>query len=110
MYDYRIEGRWSKLDTLLLDDPVQHLDDLDAIAFLDCLRATALGKFGKRKQLIVSTCDQNLYLLMLRKFNLLRVENLTFTGISLLDKGIEGPEVHYDVGGPEYLSSAAKTG
>lgn len=105
-----IEGRWSKLDTLLLDDPVQHLDDLDAIAFLDCLRATALGKFGKRKQLIVSTCDQNLYLLMLRKFNLLRVENLTFTGISLLDKGIEGPEVHYDVGGPEYLSSAAKTG
>ena len=105
-----VEGRWSKLDTLLLDDPVQHLDDLDAIAFLDCLRATALGKFGKRKQLIVSTCDQNLYFLMLRKFNLLRAENLTFTGISLLDKGIEGPEVHYDVGGPEYLSSAAQTG
>ena len=47
---------------------------------------------------------------MLRKFNLLRAENLTFTGISLLDKGIEGPEVHYDVGGPEYLSSAAQTG
>ena len=105
------DARWSKLDTLLLDDPVQNLDDLDAVAFLDWLRAVARGKTcDRKKQIIVSTCDQNLYLLMLHKFNSLQAEGLRFTGISLLDKGLEGPEIHYDIGGPEYLSSAAKTG
>jgi len=61
---FAMDQNWSKLDTILLDDPVQHLDDLDAVAFLDNLRATALGKFGHRKQIVVSTCDKNLYLLM----------------------------------------------
>ena len=92
---------WSKLETILLDDPVQHLDDLDAVAFLDSLRAMALGGFGPKKQIIVSTCDKNLYLLMIRKFSLLEADGLHFTGISLLDKGFGGPEIIYDVGGPQ---------
>lgn len=92
--------RWSRLETILLDDPVQHLDDLDAVAFLDNLRAAALGRYGQRKQIIVSTCDQNLYLLILRKFHLTRSEGLTFRGISLLENGVHAPEVVYDVGGP----------
>lgn len=92
---------WSKLETILLDDPVQHLDDLDAVAFLDNLRTMALGGFGPKKQIIVSTCDKNLYLLMIRKFSLLEADGLHFTGISLLDKGSGGPEIIYDVGGPQ---------
>lgn len=98
---FATDQNWSKLDTILLDDPVQHLDDLDAVAFLDNLRATALGKFGPRKQIVVSTCDKNLYLLMIRKFSLLEADGLHFTGISLLDKGFGGPEIIYDVGGPQ---------
>jgi len=93
--------QWSRLDTILLDDPVQHLDDLDAVAFLDNLRSAALGKFCPKKQIIVSTCDQNLYLLMLRKFSLLESEGLHFMGISLLDNGKKGAEIHYDIGGSE---------
>ena len=92
---------WSKLETILLDDPVQHLDDLDAVAFLDNLRTMALGGFGPQKQIVVSTCDKNLYLLMIRKFRLLRENGLKFTGISMIDKGPMGPEIIYDVGGPE---------
>jgi exonuclease SbcC len=92
---------WSKLETILLDDPVQHLDDLDAVAFLDNLRTMALGGFGPKKQIIVSTCDKNLYLLMIRKFRLLEANGLQFTGISMIDKGSGGPEIIYDVGGPE---------
>ena len=92
--------RWSQLNTVLLDDPVQHLDDLDAVAFLDNLRALALGRFVPKKQVIVSTCDKNMYLLMIRKFLLLKEAGLSFTGISLLDKGTDGPEIIYDVGGP----------
>jgi len=92
--------RWAKLETILLDDPVQHLDDLDAVAFLDTLRSVALGGLGPRKQVLLSTCNQNLYLLMIRKFGVLESEGLRFTAISLLEKGEAGPEVHYDIGGP----------
>ncbi|MFH1976210.1 MAG: hypothetical protein ABIJ52_11720 [Pseudomonadota bacterium] len=98
---FAMDQNWSKLETILLDDPVQHLDDLDAVAFLDTLRAMALGKFGPRKQIVVSTCDKNLYLLMIRKFGLLEADGLQFTGISLLDRGFVGPEIIYDVGGPQ---------
>ena len=55
---------WSNVDSLLLDDPVQHLDDLDALSFLDTVRAVALGRFGQKRQIILSTCDRNLYGLM----------------------------------------------
>jgi len=92
---------WSKLETILLDDPVQHLDDLDAVAFLDNLRAMALGGFGPKKQIIVTTCDKNLYLLMIRKFRLLEKNGLQFTAISMIDKGSSGPEIIYDIGGLE---------
>lgn len=101
--------RWAKLETILLDDPVQHLDDLDAVAFLDTLRSVALGGLGPRKQVVVSTCDQNLYLLMIRKFGMLESMGLRFTGISLLDRGESGPEIIYDIGGPSgrtYLREA----
>jgi len=91
--------RWSKLQTLLVDDPVQHLDDLDAVAFLDELRATALGRFRPKRQIILSTCDQNLYLLMIRKFDLLKSAGFRFMGISLIDNGPGGPVIHYDIGG-----------
>lgn len=89
------QQNWSKLNTILLDDPVQHLDDLDAVAFLDNLRSMALGNLGPKKQIIISTCDKNLYLLMIKKFNL---PGLRFIGISLTDKGSAAPKIHYDVG------------
>jgi len=90
--------RWSNLETILLDDPVQHLDDLDAVAFLDTLRALALGRFGKRRQVIVSTCDQTLYLLMCKKLRMLEPMGLRFSGISLVGGGVDGPGVSYDFG------------
>lgn len=96
--------QWSRLQTILLDDPVQHLDDLDAVAFLDNLRAVVLQR---RKQVFVSTCDQNLYLLMIRKFRVIGKEGIRFRGISLLDNGSNAPEVVYDVGGPVVKAAVA---
>jgi exonuclease SbcC len=95
---------WSRLQTIFLDDPVQHLDDLDAVSFLDNLRAVALQQ---RKQVIVSTCDQNLYLLMIRKFRVTGKEGLRFRGISLLENGGNSPDVIYDVGGPSPRAAVA---
>ena len=100
-----------KLETLLLDDPVQHLDDLDAVAFLDCLRSVSLGNMGRRRQIIISTCDKELYLLMIRKFlPVVESGDISFTALSLLDGGVEGPELHYDVGGPEKAWVWSKVG
>lgn len=93
--------RWSRVDTLLLDDPVQLLDDLDAVAFIDNLRAIAIGTGQPRRQIILSTCDRNFYLLMIRKFRLFKPNDLHFTAISLTDRGADGPSVHYDIGGPQ---------
>jgi hypothetical protein len=102
--------RWARLDTILLDDPVQHLDDLDAVAFLDILRSVALGGLGPKKQVVVSTCDRNLYLLMLRKFGMIESMGLKFTGISLVDRGEAGPEVIYDIGGESGRTFLRKAG
>jgi hypothetical protein len=66
-----------------------------------------MGRFGTRKQVVVSTCDRNLYLLMLRKFRALQDHGLSCTGISLVDRGRLGPEVVYDTGGPERVSASA---
>jgi DNA repair exonuclease SbcCD ATPase subunit len=102
--------KWSRLEAILLDDPVQQLDDLDAVAFLDSLRSAALGRHGARKQIIVSTCDQNLYLLMIRKFRLIQADGLRFRGISLLDRGTNAPDVVYDIGGPDSAAPLAYGG
>lgn len=88
---------WSKLNTILFDDPVQHLDDLDALALLDNIRNAALGKYGEKKQVVISTCDQNLYLLMIKKFKLLANSGVSFKAISLNENGVEGPDIIYDV-------------
>jgi exonuclease SbcC len=91
---------WSRLRVLLMDDPIQHLDDLDAVAFLDTLRAVALGRFGGRRQIIVSTCDKTMYRLMIQKFQLIEKSGARFTAISLVEGGLSGPTVEYDFGRP----------
>ena len=85
--------RWSRLETLLLDDPVQHLDDLDAVALLDTLRAVSLGRFGRRRQIVISTCDHNLFQLIVQKFQPLRAVGATFSAVTLVERGSEGPMI-----------------
>ena len=99
--------RWARLQSLLLDDPIQHLDDLDAVAFLDTLRAVALGRLGERRQIIMSTCDRNLFRLMVQKFEPLRSVGTTFSAVTLVERGSEGPEIRpYR---PKALESPART-
>ena len=85
--------RWSRLETLLLDDPVQHLDDLDAVAFIDTLRAVSLGRFGRRRQIVISTCDHNLFQLIVQKFQPLQAVDTTFSAVTLIERGSEGPMI-----------------
>ena len=50
---------------LLVDDPVAHVDDLNALSFLDYLRDVALGQ---NKQIFFATADVKLAALFQRKF------------------------------------------
>jgi exonuclease SbcC len=100
---------WSWLDTILLDDPVQHLDDLDCIALLDGLRNVA--RQSRSKQLIISTCDRSLYHHMIRKFSMGSAPaNSTLLAIRLEEDLSNGVRLQYEVdsrrGGPH---SAAVT-
>jgi ABC-type lipoprotein export system ATPase subunit len=79
----------------LLDDPVQHLDNIDAVALLDGLRefARITGK-----QIIISTCDYYLYKLMIQKFaKKWRGSAKTLIAMRLEDDATSGIRVRYDV-------------
>lgn len=56
---------------LLIDDPVAHIDDLNALSFLDYLRDLAVST---RKQIFFATADARLAALFQRKFEFLGPE------------------------------------
>lgn len=56
---------------LLIDDPVAHIDDLNALSFVDYLRDLAVST---RKQIFFATADAKLAALFQRKFEFLGAE------------------------------------
>ncbi len=63
---------WSGFKTILLDDPVQHFDDLNVYAFADLIRSwLASSAPEERPQIIISTCDDRLLRTLLKKFEVL---------------------------------------
>ena len=83
---------WSSLRTIILDDPVQHMDDLNSYALLDLLRSLAERDW----QVIVTTANIELYKLMLVKFSVLNREGPGFKGYRLRGITNEGPELIED--------------
>lgn len=80
----------SNLKTILLDDPIQNMDDLNVISFIDILRnCLSINKTEtNNKQIIISTHDQDFYKIMIKKFRF--VKNKSFEFISYSN---QGPEV-----------------
>lgn len=58
--------QYSPIDTIFIDDPVGHFDDINILAFVDLLR-TMIEK--KKKQIIISTHDEVVYKLLRRKLS-----------------------------------------
>jgi DNA repair exonuclease SbcCD ATPase subunit len=56
---------WSKLKVLLLDEPVQNMDDVNFVRFLDLVR-----RLAETHQVVVSTADKNIGELLERKLRL----------------------------------------
>ncbi len=53
---------WSTLDSIFMDDPIQNMDDLNILSYIDLIR-----KICKDKQIVISTHDDNIYRLIRRK-------------------------------------------
>lgn len=63
----RLTQTWSGFAPILMDDPVTHFDDLNAFGFVELIRGLISTSPGKR-QFFISTCEDRLFELMLKKF------------------------------------------
>lgn len=55
-----------ELDTIFMDDPIQYLDSINVLSFIDLLR-TIITK--EKRQLVISTHDKNFYQLLQKKLD-----------------------------------------
>lgn len=67
-----IEQKWTSLEFLCMDDPIQSMDDLNMIAFIDLLRAMAF-RDGLMKQFFVSTHNSIFYEMIKKKFRMFNI-------------------------------------
>jgi len=87
--------QWSKLGTLVIDDPLQSMDDLNAYALLDLIHGLITNV---DRQIIVTTSNRDFYDLAVQRFAGLNGENRSlFRAIRLEGVSPEGPEVVTDV-------------
>lgn len=77
---------WSSFTPILLDDPVQHFDDLNAYSFIDLIR-TLVTEPGAEHQFIISTCEPRLFRLMRQKFRKMNSRVMFYVFESIGDNG-----------------------
>lgn len=80
---------WSSFTPILLDDPVEHFDDLNAYSLLDLIRGLIM-KPGTGHQFIISTCEDRLFRLMRQKFSKLNGKVIFYVFESI---GENGPKI-----------------
>ncbi|MCF8076494.1 MAG: hypothetical protein K9L23_22195 [Desulfotignum sp.] len=86
----RLTQTWSGFAPILMDDPVTHFDDLNAFGFVELIRGLVSTAPGRR-QFFISTCEQRLFDLMLKKFSRLKGGAKFYRFESI---GRDGPVVH----------------
>ena len=74
-----ISQTWSNFSTILLDDPVQHFDDLNCHNFSDLIRNLIEDK-EKKCQFIISTCDELFFNILRSKLPKDKVISYKFDG------------------------------
>jgi energy-coupling factor transporter ATP-binding protein EcfA2 len=61
-----LRQRWSGFNTIIIDDPVQQMDEMNVCAFLDLIRG-----LSSQRQFIIFTCSKDFYLLAMDKLDCL---------------------------------------
>ena len=79
-----MQQQCTRLATILMDDPIQSMDDINILSFIDILRScsderhTDAEQLG-HKQIILSTHDDKIHRLMMNKFRFLSAKSITLT-------------------------------
>jgi hypothetical protein len=90
---------WSGLRLICIDDPIQQMDDLNTVAFLDVLHAIV----QRQRQVVVTTANKEFYQLMLRRYAYLNQHQTRFRAFRLRTVNLEtGPDMAED--SPRFLS------
>lgn len=71
--------KWSPLKLIAIDDPIQSMDEINVVSFIDLIRVF-VKKFDK--QIIISTHDYTFYQMILRKFRFQDVAVIEYEGYS----------------------------
>jgi len=80
---------WSSFAPILLDDPVEHFDDLNAYSLLELIRGLIMDP-KLQCQLIISTCEERLFRLMRQKFSRMDRKAIFYVFESI---GKDGPKI-----------------
>ncbi|WP_226530839.1 AAA family ATPase [Metabacillus niabensis] len=80
-----LSQEYSSIKQLFLDDPIQSMDDVNILAFIDVLRAI-LDSNSKHKKIILSTHDDNF-----AKLLSIKMRNRSFVEYKFSSYGNEGP-------------------
>lgn len=82
-----IKQNCTNLDLILLDDPVQNMDDMNVLSFIDVLRS-CIDQKVLDKQIIISTHDERVSNLFIKKFRFFNTKIYKF-----IEYTSEGPKV-----------------
>lgn len=78
-----LNQKWSSLQLIGMDDPIQSMDEINVISFIDLLR---LFVEKHQKQIIISTHNRSFYNLMLKKFRYYDLATIEYSTY-----GVQGP-------------------
>jgi len=67
-----IKQKWTSLNVICMDDPIQSMDDLNIISFIDLMRVL-VSQDGLNKQFIISTHNSNFYDMLRKKFRMIDI-------------------------------------
>lgn len=86
---FALQQNWSKLDHIFIDDPIQNMDDINVVAFIDIIRSlfNEDSKF-KDKTIVLTTHDEDFR-------NLLRMKcrNIKIREYELVSYDQNGPKI-----------------
>ncbi|MGV6938652.1 AAA family ATPase [Paenibacillus sp. CMM36] len=74
-----VHQRWSRLQLMGMDDPIQSMDEINVLSLIDLIRLF-MEKYNK--QFIISTHDFNFYQMMLRKYRNQEIAVIEYEGYS----------------------------
>ncbi|KXY33944.1 hypothetical protein AT269_15065 [Bacillus cereus] len=96
-----LKQKWSPLQLIGMDDPIQSMDEVNVISFIDLMR---LFVDKHKKQIIISTHDQSFYKLILKKFRYYNLATIEYEAygdkgptLNIVNEGLRNDKVQLEL-------------